>query len=734
MKEKLTQFQRLLVALIYIILLMVLYTLLGGRIFDITEETSIWFYSGALLIILGSYVTEPYFTKPTDSIANSISAFLGLLIVVNKENLFGYYYILYFSIAIFIISILTIILKDKFKKVSRVTYWFVSNFGSAKFIFSLIYLSSAYSFFSKTNLGLFVIAIALLVCILFFDFAGKLLKKIYHLVGIFEEKKNIAFLGRAIANKDFYQYTIEVENKSLNVKIGDIIGIRLSESYHIGILVNEKHVLDNIWVDVNLLYKESGDALSLTTKEMRLGKGNSILVNNLEAILINEERFPDEIKNLIKENKFYRSKADFIGYIEGGSDINTINFSIINNGSSIKEGTIIETDIFDTTTLFQVINGITREEREGKNSTSGSIKGIARKIGYYNYDNEELDIIKWVPQIYQPIYLHNIHVVCNEELNQIAARAIGRLPDTNMSILIKDLNSLVTHGTAILGILGIGKSCLTFELIKKIADQNIKIICIDITNQYFPELSQYMAANLIKNDLDDGTIALLRTSSTRTGLPPLRRNNPRDWGNTERYAGFLDTEIRGFLQSEQKVFIMNPENHVVTKPAGNFNIEELDEVTTTEKTQIISEQILKYYKNIGITTDARCLIVYEEAHSLIPEATNLSSNEKYAVSGTSRVILQGRKYGLGCCVVTQRTANVTKSILNQCNTVFALRVFDDTGKSFLENYLGHDYSELLPVLEERNAIIIGKGFRLKQPVIIQLNDRNCFLNRQNNTR
>ena len=43
-------------------------------------------------------------------------------------------------------------------------------------------------------------------------------------------------------------------------------------------------------------------------------------------------------------------------------------------------------------------------------------------------------------------------------------------------------------------------------------------------------------------------------------------------------------------------------------------------------------------------------------------------------NGTAKVILQGRKYGLGCIIVTQRTANVTKSILNQCNTIFALRV------------------------------------------------------------
>ena len=40
----------------------------------------------------------------------------------------------------------------------------------------------------------------------------------------------------------------------------------------------------------------------------------------------------------------------------------------------------------------------------------------------------------------------------------------------------------------------------------------------------------------------------------------------------------------------------------------------------------------------------------------------------------------------------------------------------------MENYIGKDYSDTLPTLEERHAIAIGKGIGLKQPVILQLND------------
>ena len=36
--------------------------------------------------------------------------------------------------------------------------------------------------------------------------------------------------------------------------------------------------------------------------------------------------------------------------------------------------------------------------------------------------------------------------------------------------------------------------------------------------------------------------------------------------------------------------------------------------------------------------------------------------------------------------------------------------------------MGNDYSDTLPTLEERHSIVTGKGFCLKQQVIIQLND------------
>lgn len=151
------------------------------------------------------------------------------------------------------------------------------------------------------------------------------------------------------------------------------------------------------------------------------------------------------------------------------------------------------------------------------------------------------------------------------------------------------------------------------------------------------------------------------------------------------------------------------------------------QLTPTEITRIVAEIALEVCST-SITDQARMCVVLEEAHSLIPEWNAVvSDGDKAATNGTAKAILQGRKYGLGCLVVTQRTANVTKTILNQCNTVFALRVFDSTGMEFLRNYVGDDYAGVLSTLEDRHAVVFGRASSCSDPVLVRLNDRETFL-------
>ena len=336
-----------------------------------------------------------------------------------------------------------------------------------------------------------------------------------------------------------------------------------------------------------------------------------------------------------------------------------------------------------------------------------------------------------MPETFTPVYRIDKPLNNNKDVD----KRIGILPNTNFEIDLKDINSLVTHNTAILGILGIGKSCLTFEILKKITKEtDCKIICVDLTGQYEKELPLYLDSDNLTIDISIDSKNKLNETKKQVG----DKNIVESWGNVKQYKKELTKNIGEFQKDEKKrVLILNPDKHNVTKAATSFNIGELTELTPAQKTRAIAEivfiQAQEQWKHLETKEQdqniAKILLIFEEAHALIPEWNSIAEDgDKNAVNGTAKIILQGRKYGLGSLVVTQRTANVSKSILNQCNTIFALRVFDDTGKDFLSNYLGTDYANALTSLEERTAVVFGKALKLKQPVIINLNDRDDIRN------
>jgi hypothetical protein len=69
---------------------------------------------------------------------------------------------------------------------------------------------------------------------------------------------------------------------------------------------------------------------------------------------------------------------------------------------------------------------------------------------------------------------------------------------------------------------------------------------------------------------------------------------------------------------------------------------------------------------------------------------------------------------------------VTKTILNQSHTVFALRSYDQTGMAFLANYLGDQYLRLLSAIPQYHCVAFGEGISSTAPVVIRLNDPSAF--------
>jgi hypothetical protein len=700
-------------------------------VIDVNNKLNSLLIATGLALILSTYITEPYFSKPVDVITRWVAIFLFLIGFNEKDSLSLYNYWIGASL-IFIAMALLLILIHGYKKIEkfqRVCVDVICKISRPEIVFSLLYFDIVISFFreEKAEYPILIAFGFLLVINKPFVWIIKWLTNL--LTYAFSKTENKDFIGQAIGHEseDFYNVEVAIDNSSRRKTLkGRLVYLENITNGVAGIVISETILLNKKWVQVVSLRNNDKDLISFNLiSHNPLANQKTIYSKTNAVYFLNISDLKDEVKTLIQDNPVYRDFDNLIGYIWKGSTISLGKFKKLFDDAfliekNIGEGTIIQTEIANQEVLYQIIDARTDEEILEHRDSNGFTIGTAQKLGKYDFAENELNTVKWLPEIYTPLFLLNPRNIAYDP-----KEFIGKLPNTHYGIPIKSPNELVTHNTAILGILGIGKSCLTFELLQKVIESTaVKVFCIDLTNQYARELKNYIGSNLIQEEITQGARDLLIYNNQNAG----QSGNPATWGNEAFYKNTIATEIDDFVVSDKRLITLNPDWHQVSKAASNFNITHKTDLTASEKTRVITEKIFAKARALGETIDARYLIVFEEAHSLVPEWNSVSNDgDKNATNGIAKVILQGRKYGLGSMVITQRTANISKSILNQCNTIFALRVFDDTGKQFLENYIGSDYSNLLPTLEERHCIAIGKAMKLKQPVILELNNMNDIM-------
>lgn len=104
------------------------------------------------------------------------------------------------------------------------------------------------------------------------------------------------------------------------------------------------------------------------------------------------------------------------------------------------------------------------------------------------------------------------------------------------------------------------------------------------------------------------------------------------------------------------------------------------------------------------------LVVMEEAHRYLGP-----DSDSVAIDVVKRIAKEGRKYGVGAMIVSQRPAEVDETVLSQCGTVVALRLSNPLDRARVKGTLPDNLSglmDLLPVLRTGEAIITGEAARL----------------------
>ena len=114
------------------------------------------------------------------------------------------------------------------------------------------------------------------------------------------------------------------------------------------------------------------------------------------------------------------------------------------------------------------------------------------------------------------------------------------------------------------------------------------------------------------------------------------------------------------------------------------------------------------------------LIVCEEAHRYVPD-TGLAEYQS-AQKAIRRIAKEGRKYGIGLMLVSQRPSDVERTVLSQCNSWFVMRLTNSTDQDHVSRFLPDSLaglSRLLPSLSRQEAIFVGEAAAVPARIIVR---------------
>ncbi len=116
----------------------------------------------------------------------------------------------------------------------------------------------------------------------------------------------------------------------------------------------------------------------------------------------------------------------------------------------------------------------------------------------------------------------------------------------------------------------------------------------------------------------------------------------------------------------------------------------------------------------------------DEAHLYIPERSSRESVDDISVGIFERIAKEGRKYGVGLVVISQRPAEVNRTVLSQCNNVVAMRLTNGEDQSVIKRLLPDSlggFGDLLPVLDVGEALVVGDASLL--PTRVRVAEPRC---------
>jgi len=426
-----------------------------------TSDTFVVIFAALVMLSFVTLLLEHFFTKPTDVLASTISILLLLSPLRGHLSKLGIWYEIFYGYNVFLLlaALVALLLVDEEKssaslqnKISSHLKRFAVFFGNGRWLyFCLFFLTLLFYVKNDTKpfLWLFFYAAAIIL----------IQPKQFVLQTIFKRRRYNTDIGEIFGVQSKNIFLAKLYKERLPVKRFDFVEFRhtVSDQDYKG-LITENYILNQEqWVKI-LCDSAISDSLNNQTTN-----------------------------NISKKNVVYKIKSDnknnflkrFVGIIVEQSTIEKIRFEYAAK-VPISEGDLLAVRIGNTKVLYQIVQGVTETESLDSKNETGFVIGEAVQMGVWNSARRTFEKYGWVPDINTPVLLApKIEIYEPKEGEQ----QIGTIPNTTYPILMNIAEAVNNH-IAILGITGSGKSVFARDLIRKIVQENIKIICVDFTNEY----------------------------------------------------------------------------------------------------------------------------------------------------------------------------------------------------------------------------------------------------------
>ena len=271
-------------------------------------------------------------------------------------------------------------------------------------------------------------------------------------------------------------------------------------------------------------------------------------------------------------------------------------------------------------------------------------------------------------------------------------------------------------------------------------------------NYLLPEISERMA-----HVLEQAYRLAQKTSYRRCGhgdrwtVEELKDAVKRIGGIGEEYEGSDDTfegtaravlwridrtlktgGARSIFDDAEQTALDESEAHEGLFRPGRCTVMRLDQVDGREQ-QVIVAALLRRIFYARVRTNAGnaqpgddfylpypVFVLIEEAHNFAPAGTTIVTTNIL-----KKILAEGRKFGVGVGLISQRPGKLDPDVLSQCNTQFLLRIVNPVDQDRVAGSVesvGRDLLRELPSLTKGQAIISGAA--VNTPVLCRIRQRH----------